>query len=233
MELHLGSAAIGGGHPQSQLLQPLLCVAVGSGGVGPDAAGHGEHIGDKVVRGACVDGQHRAHQTFQRVGVAADHRLKGVDHRSPGHDHIGTLMRGPAVAGNAVERDDKVAFARHHRTFHHGNLPGGQLGPVVQTEKTVWLGGQFVPQTVVQHGLGPLGDLLGGLEEKDHVACQLLFALGQQSGRAIEPHGMEVVAAAVHEPVALGYRPVVGGLLLGNGVNVGPEGHRSPGTVSP
>ena len=132
-----------------------------------------------------------------------------------------------------MEGDNKVALARHHRPFHHGDLSGGQLRPVVQAEEAVRLGGQLVPQPVVDHGLGPLGDLLGGLEEKDHVARQLIPALGQQAGCAIQPYGMEIVAAAVHQPVTLGHGPVVGGFLLGDSINVGPEGHSLTGVGSP
>ena len=103
----------------------------------------------------------------------------------------------------------------------------------MQAEEAVRLGGQLVPEPVVDHGLCSLGHLLGGLEEKDHIARQLVPLLGQQTGRAVQPHGMEVVSAAVHQPVALGHGSVVLGLLLGDGVNVGPEGHRLTGAGPP
>ena len=206
---------------------------MGGGSVGPDAARHGEHVGDEVVRGAGVDGQHGAHQAFQGIGVAAHHGLEGVDHRRTGHNDVSALVGGAAVAGDAVEGDDKVALARHHRPLHDGDLSGGQLGPVVEAEETVGFGGQLAPQAVVDHGLGTLGDLLGGLEEEDHVACQLLPPLGQQAGGAVQTHGVKVMAAAVHQPVALGHRPVVGGLLLGDGVDIRPEGHGLAGAGPP
>ena len=44
---------------------------------------------------------------------------------------------------------------------------------------------------------------------------------------------MEIVAAAVHDSIHAGQRPIMGRLLLGNGVNVRPQGHRAAGLSAP
>ena len=103
----------------------------------------------------------------------------------------------------------------------------------MKAEQAAGPGGKLLQQAVLQHGPGALRDLLGGLEQENHVSRQRLTPLGQQPGRAPETGGMKIVPAAVHHAGDLRPRSFPGGLLLGDGVDVGAQGDRGAWPAAP
>lgn len=224
--------AQGSSHSLGDVLNALLGICLGVLGEEADAPGHSQGIGDKVVGRASVDGEDGTDQAVQGVGIAADHRLEGVDNPGACHNDIRTLVGGASVAGAAVEGQCKVTFPRHDGAFPDGNGPGRQLRPIVQAEEALGHLGKPLQQTVLYQGLCALGDLLRRLKEKDHGAGQLLAALGQQDSRSIQGRCVEIVATAVHDARSEGHDARVGSLLLGDSVDIRPQGHSAAGKGS-
>ena len=76
-----------------------------------------------------------------------------------------------------------------------------------------------------EHDPGAAGGLLGGLEEEGHIPGDLLPHGGEETGCAIEPGGVEVVATGMHDAGHLRHNFPFLRRLLDDGVNVGPEGY--------
>ena len=126
-------------------------------------------------------------------------KFSGVPDGSRRHDDVHALLGGAAVAGDPVEDDGEVGLLRHEGALPNGYLSCGDLGPVVDAKDAGRFAGQLVPQTVGEHGPGAAGGLLGGLEEEGHIPGDLLPHGGEETGGAVEPGGVEVVAAGVHD----------------------------------
>lgn len=130
----------------------------------------------------------------------------------------------------AVDGDPDAGGGGQHWTGRGGDLPRRGCGKDVLAQCDV-RSGDRVGQSVLDHGLGPLGGLLTGLEEGDVRPAPRVRRLGQD-GRRPEPGGdVEVVAAGVHHAGDLGPVGQVGGLLDRQGVDVRAEKDGRPGAV--
>ena len=137
------------------------------------------------------------------------------------------------MAGHTGESDKEVRLACHDGPGDDGHLTAGNLRPVMKSKQADRALREFFPEPVADYSGGALGDLLGRLEEKDYIAGQLRAARSQKLGRTQKAGGVEVMAAAMHDARALGDHTVIGGLLLLDGVDIGPEGHGGAGTAAP
>ena len=199
----------------------------------PDAPRHGQKIGGEVLRCAGVDGAHGAHQTVGGVGVAADHRLDALDNGGGGDDDVHAPMGRAPVAGTAMEGNGEIGLFRHEGTGGDGDGPGRELGTVMDPKDPPGLFRKAGPEAVVQQEPGSAGGLLRGLEEEDDAAGQRVPQLGQQYRRPVEPGGVEVVAAGVHDAGVLRHHRAPFRRVLDDGVDVGPEGHQRAGPAAP
>ena len=71
----------------------------------------------------------------------------------------------------------------------------------------------------------------GGLEDEDVVPGQAILERTQQPGGAQGDGQMKIMPAGVHDPVHLGAPGELDLLSDGQGVHVGPPGHRPPGAA--
>ena len=195
-------------------------------------------VGDDVARGAglaAADGQHCS---------LGGRDLAGYDGLQPDDDHGGEhhgidgVLRHGTVAATAVHGDLDAVSGRQkgpgtcpHRA---GDAPEDMLG-----QGNV-RGGDAREQAVVDHCLGAVAGLLGGLEQREQGAVPLAGVIGHELGHAKQAGHMDVVAAGV------GHRYLVAvGVLGGRGarviragvlfdrqcVHVSPEQHGGPVSV--
>ena len=79
--------------------------------------------------------------------------------------------------------------------------------------------GEALEEAVVDHRLGALRGLLGGLEDRQHRAVPGVAGGGEQRGRAGQPGDVHVVPARVHDR-----HLVAVGVGRGRGAGVGQAG---------
>ncbi len=103
----------------------------------------------------------------------------------------------------------------------HPNGPGFNLRGAVEGGDSINL--VKVNLRVVQEELGPLENLLGGLDEEIKGAGELVLAFAEDGSGPHVDGAVDIMAAGVHHTGDLGAGGHGGVLLDGQGVNIPPE----------
>ena len=217
--LQLGLHPVRLGHGLHDPAQAVLQLPA-DGGV--EAAGGAFDVAvlrHHVPAGAHVDHAHRHDGGLVGIHLPADDGLDRLHHRGGGGGGVDALMRGRAVAALAGDVDEEPVGGGHLGARLDGDLSGLHVGPDVHGEASV----HAVQRALLDHGPGPGGHLLGGLEGQPHRAAELVLPLVEHLGGGQHHRHVAVMAAGVHHAGDLAGVLQPGLLLHGQPVHVPPE----------
>ena len=224
MHIQLQLALVSIGRAAGNLLEALQHARAHGFVQRADVARKQHVVHHQVARRARVHLADGDHGGLQRAHVAAGDGLHRLNERRGGHNGVDVFLRHAAVAAAAHKAHFEHVFIAHQLALLHAHGAQRQLGVIVQAEHGRGVDG--LEQAALLYQVFCAGKrLFRGLKHKVHVAAQGAFPAAQRHGRAQQGRGVGVVPAGVHFAlVHRGVRPLHG-LVLGNGVNVGPQGH--------
>ena len=235
-ELHLGCAAVGGGHALRNFGHALvdkgadLLLRV----YGADSAPHIGSIRDDIGSLAGLEPAGGEYTEPGGVQLAAVDLLQGnVDVRRCG-DGVDAGVGHGAMPALAVHNDVVLLAAGHgDAAARHQHHTGGQGHPGQHMEHDRCVHFGIFQQAAVYHVQRTLKDLLCGLELQLYRALDLVLMLLEQLGCTQHHGGVHIVAAAVHFAGQLRGKLLAGFLLQGQSVHVAAQQDHLAGTLAP
>ena len=159
--------------------------------------------------------------------------LDVIEHLGRHQDGVHSPVGRGAVGRFAGDGEDDAVGPGHHHLRPVADVAHVQIGGHVQGAHRRHLG--VIQDAGGHHALGAgiahRRAFFGGLEDEDVVPGQAVLERAEQPGRAQGDAQVEVMAAGVHDPVHLGAPGELDLLDDGQGVHVGPPGHRPPGAA--
>jgi hypothetical protein len=162
---------------------------------GPHGSLHHAVIRDHIGGLSRIDLRDRNHRGINRLGLARDQALEGLNQVAGNQHRIGAQMGHGGMRTLAPHRDLEFVTGGHHGARIQSKLAHLQPRPVVNGKHCLYW--KAIKKPIIYHGLGATTTFFGGLKNKCHAASKIPIHRHRFGGRQ-QHRRVAIMAAGMH-----------------------------------